>query len=98
MHNSIKDYKYSSYREYKGNNVEIIKFCKNVFPQINKLFIDNTDIEYNGDCNFIDYVRDSEFLNEIAIKLSKKCNLTYEEITNKFNVSRIKITRIINRE
>lgn len=125
MCNSIKDYKYSSYREYKGNNGKIIKFCKNVFPQINKLFIDNIDIEYNGYCNFIDYVRDIEFLNEndviknfvelkkiniedivrkkeylkeIAIKLSKECNLTHEEIANKFNVSRIKITRIINRE
>lgn len=125
MCNSIKDYNYSSYQEYKENSGEIIKFCKNVFPQINKLFIHNIDIEYNSDYNFIDYVRDVEFLNEddviknfitlkkinledivqqkeylkeIAIKLNKECNLTHEEIGKKFNVSRIKITRLINRK
>ncbi len=35
-------------------------------------------------------------LKEIAIILSKECNLTHEEIASKFKVSRIKITRIIN--
>lgn len=121
--NAIKDYKYSSYREYRENNGEIIKFSKKVFPEINKLFINNIDIEYNNDYNFIDYVKDSEFLDEnyviesfmkskkinkediiynkkylkeIAIKLSKECNLTHAEIASKFKVSRIKITRIIN--
>ena len=121
--NSIKDYKYSSYREYRSNSGEIIKFSKKVFPEINKLFINHIDIEYHNDYNFIDYIKDFDFLDanyvikrfmksnkinkediicnkkylkEMAIKLSKECNLTHAEIANKFNVHRIKITRILN--
>lgn len=44
-----------------------------------------------------DIIKNKEYLYEIAVKLNKECGLTHEEIANKFGVSRIKVTRVINK-
>ena len=36
--------------------------------------------------------------NDIAVILNKECGLTHQEIANEFGVSRIKITRLINKK
>lgn len=119
---SPEQYKFSSYREYTTNSGKIIKESKNIFPEINALFINNIN-NLNNNCHFIDYQEDKEFLDkeivmkkflkenslkkddiknnikylkQIILKLKTECNLTHQEIANEFNISRIRVTRIIN--
>lgn len=38
-----------------------------------------------------------KYLEEIIVKLRKECNLTHQEIANELGISRVKVTRIINK-
>lgn len=88
---TMEEYEYSSYYEYKFHKGQIIKKSLEIFTDINSIFINNIFETKEIDYTYIDYNEDKEILDkEIIIKdFLTKNNTEKNEVKN--NSEKLKI-------